>query len=522
MSVVVYSDTPMDEAPIAPPHASRAPQPARHPQLLIVDDNRDLAENLQDIFEPRGFVVRFTPSAREALALARIEGFDLALVDVNLPDASGADLLPALRDASPLGEVVLITGHATLDSAVAAVRGGAFQYVVKPFKVDELVATVEGALRQATLRREREALARQLAASERRYRDVVESSKVLVVGIDVRGVMHLFNRRAAELTGLSPDEALGHLALDLLIVPDSRERVQSHVRATLAGAPPGEFEAALITKEGRTRMVRWHVVAAGAERPTPHDEIAAYALGTDVTDRRALERRAAEAEALAHMGTLAAGLAHEVRNPLNAALLQLHLLGRGIAKVVTEERDPLLARARIVEGELKRLEHLLSDFLELARPRPMAREPIDLAALLDDVTSFQEPAAAAAGVTLVRRIGEARAVGDRERLKQVFHNLLVNALEATPLGGVVTVSCHRNADEPDTTVTIADTGRGIPGGTVEKVFEPFFTTKEAGTGLGLSIVRQIVERHGGGVDLESTEGKGTRVTLSLPATGRAY
>ncbi len=128
MSVVVYSDPPMDEAPPAPTHASRAPHaaPTRHPQLLIVDDNRDLAENLQDIFEPRGFVVRFTPSAREALALARVEGFDLALVDVNLPDASGADLLPALRDASPLGEVVLITGHATLDSAVAAVRGGRF------------------------------------------------------------------------------------------------------------------------------------------------------------------------------------------------------------------------------------------------------------------------------------------------------------------------------------------------------------------------------------------------------------
>jgi ActR/RegA family two-component response regulator len=186
-----------------------SPHSERRPRLLIVDDNRDLSENLQDIFEPRGFVVRFTPSAREGLAMARAEGFDLAMVDVNLPDASGADLLPALRDASPLGEVVLITGHATLDSAVAAVRGGAFQYVVKPFKVDELVATVEAALRQGTLRREREALAQQLAASERRYRDVVESSKVLVVGIDSRGVMHLFNRRAAELTGLSPRRPSG-------------------------------------------------------------------------------------------------------------------------------------------------------------------------------------------------------------------------------------------------------------------------------------------------------------------------
>ncbi len=504
----------------APATASQ-PLPARPPRLLIVDDNRDLAANLADIFEPRGFVVRFTPGAQEGLALALAEGFDLALVDANLLDASGADLLPALRDASPVGEVVLITGHATLDSAVAVVRPGAFQCVARPFKLDELVATLEAALRQATLRCERDHLARQLADSEQRYRDVVESSTVLVVGIDSRGVMRLFNRRAGELTGLTSEEAIGRPALEVLLPAEARERVQKHVQATLAGAPAGEFEAPLLIKDGRTRTVRWHVVAASAERPAARDEIAAYAVGTDVTDRRALERRAAEAEALAHMGTLAAGLAHEVRNPLNAALLQLHLLSRGIARVDTAERDPLLGRARIVEGELKRLERLLSDFLELARPRPMARETVDLAELLEEVTTFQEPAATAAGVTLVRQIGDARAVGDRERLKQVFLNLLVNALEATPLGGVVTVSCHCGVDEPEATVVVADSGRGIPGGTMDRVFEPFFTTKGAGTGLGLSIVRQIVERHGGTIDLQSVEGRGTRVTLKLPTPGHA-
>lgn len=357
-------------------------------RLLIVDDNLVLAENLDDIFSPRGYAVAHAKSGSEALAIARDEGFELALVDVNLPDAAGTDLLPALRDACPHAEIVVITGHATLDAAVAAVRGGAFHYVAKPFKVDQLIATVDGALRHASSQRE----------------------------------------------------------------------------------------------------------------------------------RRALERRAAEAEALAHMGTLAAGLAHEIRNPLNAALLQLHLLGRGVARLEESAKEGLAGRVHIVEGELKRLEHLLSDFLELARPRPLAREPIDLGELIADVLAFQEPAAQAQGVTLTR-LTEARvvAVGDRERLKQVLFNLVANALEATE-HGEVRVVCERAEDGERARIRVTDSGRGIPRATLARIFEPFFTTKEAGTGLGLSIVRQIVQRLDGDVDVRSAEGTGTEVVITLPVS----
>jgi PAS domain S-box-containing protein len=490
--------------------------PAQRPVLLIVDDNRDLAENLADIFEPRGFDVRHTLSARDGLESARQQAFDLAFVDVNLPDTSGTDLLPALRATSPSGEVVVITGHATLDSAVAAVRGGAFHYVVKPFKVDDLVATAESALRQSALRSERTRLAAMLETSERRYRGVVESTQVLVVGLDDRGVVRLFNRRASEVTGWSADEILGHELLSKLFPHEAREQVGAHLAAAAAGRHGEEFEAPVITRDGRTRTILWHVVSSGTGPRGDDDPLALYAVGSDVTERRTLERRAAEHEALAHMGTLAAGLAHEIRNPLNAALLQLHLLGRGIDKLAPDARATMPDKVRIVTEELRRLERLLTDFLELARPRPMAREPIELHALLDEVLSFQEPAAHERGVTLVRRLSEGVAVGDRERLKQVFHNLVVNAMEGTGRGGTVTVSSHRDPSDGCAAVSVSDNGRGIPRGTLEKVFEPFFTTKEAGTGLGLAIVRQIVERHGGRVELESTEGKGTRVTVFVP------
>lgn len=488
-------------------------------RLLIIDDNAELVDNLVDIFEPRGFRVRNEARAAAGLERARRDGFDLAFVDVNLPDSSGLDLLPALREAVPLGEVVLMTGHATIDSAIAAVRGGAFHYVVKPFKPEDLIATAESAWRQVELRRERERLAQQLEASERRYRDVVESAQVLVVSTDASGVVQMANRSAVEVTGYAVGELEGIRTFASLFPAETRETVQRHISAAVGGRSLPEFEASLVTREGRTRTVRWHTTPAHAAG-TAHgrSSVAVYVVGSDVTERLQLERRAAESEALAHMGTLAAGLAHEIRNPLNAAGLQLHLLSRNVERLPDDDRQGLGARIGIVASELKRLELMLTDFLELARPRPIAQEPVDMRRLLDEVVTFHEPDAQERGVKIVRNGPTGTALGDRERLKQVFHNLLVNAMEATSSGDTITLeSAMDPADPPTVVVTVSDTGRGIPDTTLLHVFEAFFTTKEAGTGLGLSIVRQIIQRHGGSVDMASTEGTGTRVTVRIPA-----
>jgi signal transduction histidine kinase len=140
--------------------------------------------------------------------------------------------------------------------------------------------------------------------------------------------------------------------------------------------------------------------------------------------------------------------------------------------------------------------------------------------LLSEVVAFHEPAAQSRGIMLTPNIRGGSAIGDRERLKQVFHNLVVNALEATHHGDTITIDAHVDAaDPPFFIVAVSDSGRGIDRAAMERVFEPFFTTKEAGTGLGLAIVRQIIVRHGGTVDLESSEGRGTRVTIRLPAAG---
>ncbi|MBV9947403.1 MAG: GHKL domain-containing protein, partial [Myxococcales bacterium] len=242
-----------------------------------------------------------------------------------------------------------------------------------------------------------------------------------------------------------------------------------------------------------------------------------YAIGIDVTERRALERRAADAEALSAMGTLALNLAHEIRNPLNAAVLQLHLIGRHVDKleVDDETRRGLHHKAKIVGDEIQRLNRLLTEFLELARPRAPLHEAVPFGALVSDVLDLEAGSAADRGVTVVRELGrDCTLLGDPEKLKQVVLNLVMNALEAMKDGGTLTVALGTEGDQ--VRLLVEDTGTGIDPAAIGQVFDPFFTTKEAGTGLGLSIVRKIVDQHGGEVRIESHRGAGTKATVLLP------
>jgi PAS domain S-box-containing protein len=492
-------------------------QPAEG-RVLIVDDNADLAGTLRDVLlsasKEERLVVDVAQRGEEALAFARSRGFDVALVDVKLPDASGVDLIRPLREASPNSEIVLITGFASMDAAIAALRAGAFAMILKSFRPDELVTTVRQALTKARLSREREEL-------EHRYRAVADLTDVLVLGIDAAGRVVLFNRKAADLAGVSVDAAVGRDFVAAWIPPDDRGRMTealalarqtpAQVSARTRASHPDVETGFVATGASEPRRIRWHL--AGSVDPTAGEIV--YGIGIDVTERRALEKRAADAEALSAMGTLALNLAHEIRNPLNAAKLQLHLLGRDIDKLAEQTRAGMHRRVEIVGDEIARLNRLLTEFLELARPRKLVREPVHVGELVDGVLSLERESAEARGVRIVRELGPAVALGDGEKLRQVVLNLVVNAIEAMKEGGVLTARAASEGDR--VTITIEDTGPGIEPALRAQVFDPFFTTKEAGTGLGLSIVRKIVDQHAGGVRLESEPGKGTTVRVWIPA-----
>ncbi len=483
-------------------------------RVLIVDDNADLATTLRDVLVSASaddpLDVEIAETGKTALARAKAQGFDVALVDVKLPDASGVDLIRPLRDASPNSEVVLITGFASMDAAIAALRAGAFAMILKSFRPDELLTTVRQAMTKARMQREREEL-------ERRYRAVVDLTDVIVIALDAAGKVVLFNRKAAELAGVSPEAAVGRDFVRAWIPQDDRGRLEEALALARQGKRAhSDVETSFVaTGRDQTRRIRWHL--GGTVDPGEGELV--YGIGIDVTERRALEKRAADAEALSAMGTLALNLAHEIRNPLNAAKLQLHLLGKKIDKLSEGEdtRAALHKRVEIVGDEIARLNRLLTEFLELARPRGIAREPVHVGELVDSVLSLERAAAEARGVRIVRDVAQGvAAIGDAEKLRQVVLNLVVNALEAMKDGGVLTARVGRESDER-IVIAIEDTGPGIEPAVRAQVFDPFFTTKEAGTGLGLSIVRKIVDQHAGDVRLESEIGKGTTVRVWIPS-----
>ena len=236
------------------------------------------------------------------------------------------------------------------------------------------------------------------------------------------------------------------------------------------------------------------------------DEIAF--LGTTLDEMRSALRARNE-----RLQMMLAGIAHEVRNPLGGIEL--------FAGILREELDgDVEKRAHVakIEREVGHLKQVVSDFLEYARrPRPELR-PVELAALLDELREVLAGDAAAAQVTLAveAATGGAHALADAAQLRRALLNLAKNAIQATPRGGKVTLACA-SRDARRVSVSVADTGKGIPADSQEKIFAPFFTTKEKGTGLGLAFVREIVADHGGTLDVDSALGRGTTFTIILPA-----
>ena len=460
--------------------------------VLIVDDDEALAENISEIVQGLGVETLVTRDRKGALEVAARRDLDVAMIDVRLPDGDGISLLEPLRARSPFTQSVLVTGNATMESAMAAVRGGAFAYVLKPFSPVELLETVRRARDQAALYRERERLRAELERSELRYRELVESVPTFVMALDGEGRVITWNRQLEQVTGFPREEMLGQPGLDL-VGSDERPRP-------------------LPVKGGGGRLVRWRRADAHGPEGVPMT----YAIGIDVTEEREMLLRTMRAERLAAVGTMAAGLAHEVRNPLNSASLQLALLERRIEKGVGA--DATLPIVRIIKGEIERLDRLVREFLAFARPHPLEARPVDTEALLSGIAALIRPEAEAAQVSLSVRVapGVPALAGDEERLRQVLLNLTRNAIEAMPdQGGHLSLRAGSGGGAADGQVEIEveDDGPGFAEDL--PVFDAFFTTKPGGTGLGLALVHRIVSDHGGTIRVRSRPGS-TCFSITIP------
>jgi signal transduction histidine kinase len=250
--------------------------------------------------------------------------------------------------------------------------------------------------------------------------------------------------------------------------------------------------------------------------------IAAAAAGAAVYLRRArrkaarLEEEVRKTESLAFIGTLAGGLAHEIRNPLSTLAINLQLLKEDWDNPITSKEQRSVKRIETLLRETRRLEQVLSDFLRFAGRYQLHREPQNVNAVVDEILDFVGPEARQRKIAIRKELDPSvpPLLLDAGLLKQALLNLVKNAEEAMPGGGDLVVRTHRNKRAVQ--IDVADTGIGIPPGNLDKIFQVYFTTKAGGSGLGLPVAKRIVEEHHGAIEVESRPGQGARFSIRLP------
>ncbi len=477
-------------------------------RVLLVEDNAELAENVIEILEGENYSVVHASTGAAARKLSA-SGFDVALIDVSLPDGTGLELLRDLKDAGDgLHEILLVTGNASIQDAIEAVKGGAYDYIIKPFRGNQLISSVDRAGRQVRASREAKVLSEEVAHRERKLRNLVDTVQALLLVLDDNGSVVQANPAVANVTGLGPDDLVGLPWIATFVPKADREEAERLFRRLLDGESWSTHENRIISADGsRERVIRWQ--SSSLEQPNGSRLI--YASGVDVTEFMELERRTRLAERLAAVGTLAAGLAHEIRNPLNSAQLQLHLLDRRIRKQSSDRK--LLEPIQLVQNEIKRLSGLVRDFLDFARPTVLNLEETNMADLVLQVVDLLRPAASENHITIECNTEDVLVTVDRAKVQQVLLNLIRNAVEAVGSNGRVVV-----AVEPDGTgglVRIRDTGPGLSEEVKAHLFEPFFSTKANGTGLGMAICHSLVTQHGGDIRATS-EADGAVFEVTFP------
>jgi PAS domain S-box-containing protein len=329
-----------------------------------------------------------------------------------------------------------------------------------------------------------------------------------VITVDPTGNVTIVNERAAEILGIHPEEIEGRALRE---IGGGGVDVMKEVFA----AEDGTFEKTLVLRGNESRIVE---VSLSTIRDAGEAVESRSAVLRDVTEARKLEQEAQRNSKLTAMGELASGVAHEIRNPLNA----IAMIAQRFSKEFTPRRGVMEYRTltSVMQDETRRVNAIIRQFLAFARPPRIHRREVTIPDLINAVASFFASQALEKGIVFTASAEGTKSISlDPEQMKQALLNLLQNALDATPKGGWIVLKA---TPEPGgVRILVEDNGIGMSAAAIEKIFDLYHTTKPQGIGLGLSITHQIVAQHGGKIDVASVEGNGTAFTVHIPEISAA-
>lgn len=485
-------------------------------KAIVIDDNRNDFEIISRLFRryPEEIEVDYAENGKEALEKLGRDGYDIAFLDLRLPDINGIELLDKIVGSGERTPVIIITGQGDERAAVSAMKSGAYDYIVKDeLDAELLVKTISHTLERNKLKEEKESLEKELLLYTNRLEDMVRERTA--------EIEYLNNYKELILSTLN----------DYIRVVDPRAKVIQYesqkIKETFGnsiGKPCYMFwkretecencvsikaieEGKVVEKEEESGDRKYHVTAIPLMNRD--GSMSAIEVISNITDKKRLEEEIENNKRLAAMGELAAHVAHEIRNPLYILKMASGILAEECPsgnKVIKSMRNGIAS-----------LEGLANDILDFSRPSKLKLEMFDIKSLIDEIVEEMASTIGGSSIEIVKELPEGDIISwiDGIRFKSILKNLIANSIQAIKTTGRIGISVN-TGDNDMIMMKVSDNGRGIPEDDLKKVFDPFFTSKAKGTGLGMCIVKRFVDMHGGDIEIWSEVGKGTEVIINIP------
>jgi len=480
-------------------------QTAYRTRVLVVDDEKRIRDGCHSILTLAGFKVGLAENGYAGLKKIEDEHFDIILLDLMMPGLRGVDLLEHVKAHHPDTLVIVITGYATLEHAVEAMKKGAFDFISKPFSPEDLRAVIARAVEYIRNLED-------IAHEKSRMGTLINHLLDGVMATDGEKQVALANPAFLKLTGYRGESPIG-LPVNKLI---QNEKLLQLIDEALS-MPADQFTE--LTDEFDQGALAENKETVLAVRCVPFRDRLHRNLGTvtvvhDITALKKMDKIKTDFVSM---------VAHEIKSPMNSVLALVKVVQDRLAGDVTEKQQEILGR---VSEKIKGLSDLAADLLDLSRIESglitLEKERLQIAALLSEQVAFHQTRAQGKNIQLnLESLPELPPIlANKRAIEEVFANLLTNAIKYTPEAGTVSVSASAEKDYVHSAVK--DTGFGISRENLARIFERFYRVKDdktrmiSGTGLGLAIVKSIVEAHNGRIEAESEPDRGSTFHVFLP------
>ncbi len=509
-------------------------------KVLLIDDDPGILTVMTIALEDEGYTVISANDGESGLDLCASESPDLVVTDIRMPGIDGIEVLRRIKEMDPDKEVIVATAFNDINYAIRALQLDASDFIIKPISEQALMIALRRAQERFSTRRElRDYTAlieerwmetsEELARTFQTRKLLIESSIDGIIASDKAGRIMIFNKSMERMLGYSRTEAIGEMSDQLFFAGEADKFKRALASEELGGK--GKlflYESYLAGSDG----ARIPVQLSAAVMVQEEEEVGIVCFVRDEREIRKLAQEVADQARMLHqdkmisLGKLAASVVHEINNPLagilNYVLLMSKILSRG--SLPGDSIAKFQGYLSLMQSELERCSKIVSNLLAFSRKSKLEFSPVDINELLSKCIDLSGHKLVLQNIRFETHLARDLPMiqGDFNQLQQCMINLIFNAVDAMPEGGVLSFESNFDPAKGLITIVVRDTGHGISREDLSYIFDPFFTTKKEGKGLGLGLSTTfgIIDRHKGTIHVESEPGKGTSFQMEFPVNSK--